>query len=613
MNVVDSTRYARVVNVFFSTPGDALSERELLVSVVQEMQAAFLRRGITLKPWAYDTDATPGVAPAGGTPQSVVDPQIPRKPDGSLDYDLYVGIMARRIGTPVSDAVSGTVHEFNEARAAFNRDGKPHILFYFRNEDPRADAEDSQFKGVLAFRSQYPGLFSIFQSPDDLEAQFRRHLLSELLDLLVVGDAAQAAPKDGWSDSLSERYARLQSGPPTFLDRSADKPQRIMRHLHELLGINYQLSRREQKILLASLYCLLLGTDDQTNIRGFLGVSEIDDQVVAVVKANRSSSTSPAYPGTQVRLDLLAALVKIGMRLDISRKGITANWTSLPDVDRGPLEEWLAYLTADIVCQRGVVRFNLLAADARWIDPLTGATAVAMEALWQELRSVLTPYGMTFAVARPGVEVVSNSGVPESLLVRIQAAAEQVMNSLPRFPHFGEAELPKLEDVIPLPISKVRSPETFHCSPDESVRLLVNGVVVAEREASNGEDIAYMPSGNEPEDCVLECDEVGVFVPLLHCRLQRLSAVEEALLESNQDLSEGLRSFGLWNELLRSLWPRLLAARADSADLMDAFHILRDAFEAASQDNPSLLERRDHYWDSLDIVRNRIEQKKVTA
>ena len=76
--------------------------------------------------------------------------------------------------------------------------------------------------------------------------------------------------------------------------------------------------------------------------------------------------------------------------------------------------------------------------------------------------------------------------------------------------------------------------------------------------------------------------------------------------------SEALRSLGLWNDLLRTIWPKITESRADSSDLTDAFHILRDAFDAASQDNESLLERRDRYWDAISIVRNRIEQEKVT-
>lgn len=88
--------------------------------------------------------------------------------------------------------------------------------------------------------------------------------------------------------------------------------------------------------------------------------------------------------------------------------------------------------------------------------------------------------------------------------------------------------------------------------------------------------------------------------------------MEEGVLDSSQDQSETLRSLGLLNDLLRMIWPRIAESRADASDLLGAFHILRNALDAASQDNNSLLERRDRYWDAINIVRNRIEEEKVT-
>ena len=154
--------------------------------------------------------------------------------------------------------------------------------------------------------------------------------------------------------------------------------------------------------------------------------------------------------------------------------------------------------------------------------------------------------------------------------------------------------------------------ETFYSPIIGRLRLIVNGTVVAERAAGETEDIEYLPNGNVPVECVLECDELGVFVPVVCCRLQRLSPMEEAVLDSSQDQSETLRSLGLLNDLLRMIWPRIAESRADASDLLDAFHILRNALDAAPQDNNSLLERRDRYWDAINIVRNRIEEEKVT-
>jgi hypothetical protein len=545
--------------------------------------------------------------------QTVIDGQLPRTADGSIAYDLYVGLMGRRIGTPVAGVASGTLHEFNEAKASFEQSGKPHILFYFRKEQSGDGAEDAQLQGVRAFREQYPGLFSSFHSIADLEMQFRRHLLAELLDLVVVAEAKPATAGEAWSRSLIERYAQMHATSGRFLDDSPEKPQRIMRYLQELLGINYQLSGRELQVLFGALYCSLLETDDEEPIHKLLDTPEIANQVTTLVRTARASSPAALYAGADLRLDLLAALLKIGLRLDLNRKGIRSNVTSLPDVRHSPVEEWLAYLTTEIACQRGVVRFHLLVPDERWIAPLVGATVVAMEGLWQQVRPVLTQHGVSYAVGRPRIEVASDlAWLPEALLDRVQSAAVEAASSLPKFPHFGRADLPTVADLLPLPISKVRGLETFYYETGGSLRLLVNGTVVAERAAGASGNIEYLPSGDQAAECILEANEVGVFVPVTCCMLQRLNPIEEGVLDSSQDRSEAVRSLGLWNDLLRMIWPRITESGGDSSDLMDAFHILGNALESASQGNNSLLERRDHYWDAINIVRNRIEQKKVT-
>src|SRR5215467_10427693 len=126
-----SSAAERVITVFFSSPGDVASERGRLMSILEEMRPAFARSRVVLMSWVYDTDAVPAAAAKDGSVQTVIDNQLPRNADGSIAYNLYVGLMGRRIGTPVAGVASGTVHEFNEAKASFEQTGKPHILFYF--------------------------------------------------------------------------------------------------------------------------------------------------------------------------------------------------------------------------------------------------------------------------------------------------------------------------------------------------------------------------------------------------------------------------------------------------------------------------------------------------
>jgi hypothetical protein len=267
-------------------------------------------------------------------------------------------------------------------------------------------------------------------------------------------------------------------------------------------------------------------------------------------------------------------------------------------------------LTEEIVCERGIVRFHLLAPSGAWVDPLIVATAVALEALWQSTRTVLTRYGLSFAVARSRVETDADVGpVPAAVLESITRSARETTDSLPAFPHFGESQLPDLGTLLPLPFSKVRASVSFRAPMPGPVRLLAGGVIVAQEPESGV--IEYLPPSGEAIDCVLECDPAGAFIPVVQSRLQRLSPVEGAILDCSSDRAGALRSLGLWNDLLESIWPGASRPEPDREDLSAAFHVLRNAFEEMRVAvEPLLLERRDVYWDAMEIIRKRLTKQE---
>jgi hypothetical protein len=302
--------------------------------------------------------------------------------------------------------------------------------------------------------------------------------------------------------------------------------------------------------------------------------------------------------------------VKIGWRLDLNRQGISVGVEGPPDTSMGAADDWLAYLTDDVVCERGVVRFHLLAPSERWVKPLIGATAIVMEGLWQQVRAVLTRYGLSFAVGRCRVEPDAEVGsIPDNVLDLIARCAQRAIESLPALPHFGETRLPDLAELLPLPLSKVDSSVLFRAPNPGPVRLLVDGVVIAE-DAESGR-LEYLPPAGKPVECILECDEAGEFVPVIHSRLQRLSPAEAGVLYFATNKADAFRSLGMWNNSLETIWPRIAGPRANREDLTGAFHILRNAFDELPQSHAALLVRRDLYWDAMEVVRNRIVKEET--
>lgn len=64
------------------------------------------------------------------------------------DFDLFVGVMWKRFGSPTKRAESGTEEEFERAYATYKEFGKPRIMFYFRTTPfyPKTEKELTQFR-----------------------------------------------------------------------------------------------------------------------------------------------------------------------------------------------------------------------------------------------------------------------------------------------------------------------------------------------------------------------------------------------------------------------------------------------------------------------------------
>jgi hypothetical protein len=100
------------VRVFIGSPGDVPEERDIVSVVVDE-----LRRTVApiipleLETVRWETHSWPDV---GEDAQDVINREIGH-------YDVFVGIMWKRFGTPTKRAGSGTSEEFNRAYAYFKK------------------------------------------------------------------------------------------------------------------------------------------------------------------------------------------------------------------------------------------------------------------------------------------------------------------------------------------------------------------------------------------------------------------------------------------------------------------------------------------------------------
>lgn len=165
--------------MFVASPSDVVAERERLQNVIDEINLTRSRElGIRLELTKWETHALPGF---GADPQDVINDAIPQ------DYDIFIGIMWQRFGTPTLRAPSGTLEEFQTAKLRFDEDpDSVRIMVYFKDAPIAPSKIDAtQIKAISDFRATLGpqgGLYWVFEDTDQFERLARIHLQKAIQD-----------------------------------------------------------------------------------------------------------------------------------------------------------------------------------------------------------------------------------------------------------------------------------------------------------------------------------------------------------------------------------------------------------------------------------------------
>ena len=168
-----------LLQVFVASPSDVAEERKIVTSVIKDIN---LTEGdvhnIRLEPIKWETHSRPGF---GEDAQDVINQQI------GDDYDIFLGIMWGRFGSPTQRAGSGTEEEFDRALA--RRKASPEsveIMFYFKNAGiPPNEIEPEQLAKVQAFKARISsegGLYHEFKDAEEFRTNVRRDLTRVIQD-----------------------------------------------------------------------------------------------------------------------------------------------------------------------------------------------------------------------------------------------------------------------------------------------------------------------------------------------------------------------------------------------------------------------------------------------
>lgn len=174
-------RNERVLVAFVGSPSDLEAERSRLEEVVQELNTTWSRAlGARIELLRWETSAYPGI---GRDPQDVINQQV------GDDYDIFIGLMWGRFGSPGERAGSGTEEEFRRAKARYDRDpGAVRIMFYFKDEPVSPSKLDpGQLARVQSFQASLGSegvLYWTFRTVEEFADLIRLHLARQFQESL---------------------------------------------------------------------------------------------------------------------------------------------------------------------------------------------------------------------------------------------------------------------------------------------------------------------------------------------------------------------------------------------------------------------------------------------
>jgi len=195
-----------VLRVFVASPDDVAEERNTLAKLLADINDVLTylapEKRLSLELVRYETHSYPDI----GAPQEVINREIP------VNYDIFIGIMWKRAGTPTASAASGTIEEFNRACERRKQGSLPRIMFYFCDQPipvPTA-TEMQQLADVVKFRRQLASQGLTVSYPS--HAEFGDHVRGGLLRAI--------------RDILSETVASPESATLTLAPTSVDASSR---------------------------------------------------------------------------------------------------------------------------------------------------------------------------------------------------------------------------------------------------------------------------------------------------------------------------------------------------------------------------------------------------
>ncbi len=263
--------------MLISSPTDLGEEREVVAEAIEELNLTWRKSGtIQLNLIRWETDARPAL---GKDAQAVINAQI------GEDYDIFIGIMGARFGTPTGRAESGTEEEFEKAAGRFQTNPTSvSVMFYFKDTPPMSlsDIDPVQLSKVQAFQDRLKslGLVRFFKTRDEFARLMRMHLSQEAQEWAKRIGAAGAGQREALQDDLVALAVEPEQSPEDedeegyldLIERGAMAMEEVTRTIERIGAAVNEIGTRAVEQT-AAMEQAKAAPDDSANIKAFKRVA----------------------------------------------------------------------------------------------------------------------------------------------------------------------------------------------------------------------------------------------------------------------------------------------------------------------------------------------------
>jgi hypothetical protein len=189
------------INLFISCPGDIKDELNSIEVIVKELNKTFDKISnfsIQIVHWNEDT-----YTDIGEDGQEIINNQI--------DYDILIGILWMKLGTPTKRDKSGTVEEINRAI----KNPEKQQLIYFKTATPNNlnDIITPDLDDIMLFKEELSKklLYKEFENIEKFETLFRLNLSSLIKDKFIDKQEHTISPTEIVLPKKDVKYQNIVS------------------------------------------------------------------------------------------------------------------------------------------------------------------------------------------------------------------------------------------------------------------------------------------------------------------------------------------------------------------------------------------------------------------